>query len=1015
MYRAAGLLAFAGKKLGSPIYYAVSDWISPKQYSDNIVTDSLYDKGSLFANQMRQIIAFPLTVNQTEVSSPAASNRTLTDTAPSHTSTESTVALEVDDGTDDNASSSENEIWANPEYQYDAEDINNILMLRLQQSNLDIRNIFVAEAIDLNTESLQDRLNSIRTLALNHRNILIPIFLATGSWAGIVVNLNEADNHTVNSIYYLDSTGNSIHGAWVNGIRSALRSVYGENVDLRNSHTLLNGNLSTNLYTSGPLVIENFIRLLTGTGETPGRVLSNQEIRRIRKLHINLLERHRPYLDFRSKQQNGANPNSDINLEESDVGVSRIQVPHNFDFIDQFPNWEMLPDELWQMILENLPNEDLNNAGDVNSAFKRNANDDLLWAKKSEKDFTPETLEKAKKIYLDIIADKNATKLSDFKFIYGVCWSLQYYGEDFTKDLLLKKTNALIEINANTDLSRLQKFIADITAPNSRVRALVIDGTKINFDQAKQIFDALKNKNSNIKFLTVRNYQIGNDLIQLLGRSLSNGDSKVEELNLVNISMSPIGAQAIASALLVSKIKKLNISDNNIGEDGARLIAKVVEESSVSELNISHNNIGDNGVGQIAAALPKSGIVVLNISGNNIGPDGVKVIVNAIQKENSVFSELNISDNELGAAGAEDIGNILPKITSLNIARTNIGPDGARFIAQGLQNSSVTRELDISGNQINAAGAGDISNTMANLNRLNIADNAIGDQGAEFISVSLPNSNIRALKIAKNSIENEGANALTMAVRKSKVADLDISNNRISDAAKKGFSETIWDLNCRLVKLNIASNLLSPNGLLYILEGLKNINGKIAILDISDNTLTGKIKDLFAILKHPHCKVSDITMKNCVPNFEDFRQLFEFYSHGFVTDLKAQITTDTDNYGKTFAKMISQASSGEITELRFLSFPNNLTGELNVTKESIKLLIETLKSNTCNIDTIELSNITSSDDTSHELSELIKDPSCKITQISLIGAYLNTDELYETAYSINNSLNSRRKITIEGI
>jgi len=304
---------------------------------------------------------------------------------------------------------------------------------------------------------------------------------------------------------------------------------------------------------------------------------------------------------------------------------------------------------------------------------------------------------------------------------------------------------------------------------------------------------------------------------------------------------------------------------------------------------------------------------------------------------------------------------------------------------------------------------------MANLNRLNIADNAIGDQGAEFISVSLPNSNIRALKIAKNSIENEGANALTMAVRKSEVTDLDISNNRISDAAKEGFSETIWDLNCRLVKLNIASNLLSPNGLLYILEGLKNINGKIAILDISDNTLTGKIKDLFAILKHPHCKVSDITMKNCVPNFEDFRQLFEFYSHGFVTDLKAQITTDTDNYGKTFAKMISQASSGEITELRFLSFPNNLTGELNVTKESIKLLIETLKSNTCNIDTIELSNITSSDDTAHELSELIKDPSCKITQISLIGAYLNTDELYETAFSINNSPNSRRKITIKGI
>eukprot|EP00808_Paulinella_micropora_P011626 g65224.t1 len=77
----------------------------------------------------------------------------------------------------------------------------------------------------------------------------------------------------------------------------------------------------------------------------------------------------------------------------------------------------------------------------------------------------------------------------------------------------------------------------------------------------------------------------------------------------------------------------------------------------------------------------------LDISLNNIGPQGAKHIAEAIQ-ENKTVIELRMEVNKIGPAGAEAIANMLKvnlTLTALDFGRNGTGPQGAQSIADAIK------------------------------------------------------------------------------------------------------------------------------------------------------------------------------------------------------------------------------------------------------------------------------------------------------------------------------------------
>ena len=80
------------------------------------------------------------------------------------------------------------------------------------------------------------------------------------------------------------------------------------------------------------------------------------------------------------------------------------------------------------------------------------------------------------------------------------------------------------------------------------------------------------------------------------------------------------------------------------------------------------------------------------------------------------------------------------KLTSLGLARCNIGPTGAAEIAEYVSGSAVLKTLHIGGNQIEDEGAAAIAEALCGnkvLTNLNLGHNNIGPEGAKAIGEAL--------------------------------------------------------------------------------------------------------------------------------------------------------------------------------------------------------------------------------------------------------------------------------------
>ena len=229
-------------------------------------------------------------------------------------------------------------------------------------------------------------------------------------------------------------------------------------------------------------------------------------------------------------------------------------------------------------------------------------------------------------------------------------------------------------------------------------------------------------------------------------------------------------------------LQKLDISDNIISDNGLAAICDSLEgNTSLQDLNISGTHLSYIEAKNVVEALQVSNVLQkLNISNNNISDDGMLAITNWL-KNTATLQVLNVSSNHITNTGTREFADVKSMLQNLDISSNTIGDDGMLAISRWLRNNTTLQVLNVSNNNITSAGTKELEIIYNVLQKLDISNNWLSDDGALDISNCLNHiSSLSDLNISLNEITDEGAIQIAKAVKSnSSLLQLDISKNCI--------------------------------------------------------------------------------------------------------------------------------------------------------------------------------------------------------------------------------------------
>jgi Leucine-rich repeat (LRR) protein len=204
--------------------------------------------------------------------------------------------------------------------------------------------------------------------------------------------------------------------------------------------------------------------------------------------------------------------------------------------------------------------------------------------------------------------------------------------------------------------------------------------------------------------LDLSNHKVERADVISLAKALADSSSRLVELNLYNIRISPEDTVVLAKGLeFNSSLRTLNFEHNSIATLGVSALTESFKFSrSLERLSLASTALNATAAAAVAAALSMNlSLKHLSLEGNHlIGAEGARALAEAL-KVNAVLASLDLRGCSVGDSGAEYIAGALAvngALEKLNLASndlTFVGADrvGCALVARNGDLASSLREL----------------------------------------------------------------------------------------------------------------------------------------------------------------------------------------------------------------------------------------------------------------------------------------------------------------------------------
>ncbi len=414
-----------------------------------------------------------------------------------------------------------------------------------------------------------------------------------------------------------------------------------------------------------------------------------------------------------------------------------------------------------------------------------------------------------------------------------------------------------------------------------RVQLLKLANCKLEMCEARSIFEALSRHSSVTELDLSMNAQT-DDHAQLLGEMLSK-NSSIKSLCLTSACLTEQCLQVLAHGLNKNTVlQKLDLSCNNLGAGGSCPLWKTIAHNNsltpLHSLSLSSTGITHQDIPALAEALRRNTTLrVLNLSMNKLGEDGAREISKVLypypshterndkeytSAQLSLVSHVGIirgntchaSQDDQAAEGKteedtkEDVSpphDSMPKNKKQEALHTQSKSRNC--------NDCVLLELDLSHNDISAAGATAIAWALAHnttLQKLDMSNNNITGEGCMEICRACMHSCVKNSHIQERGEPSSQTHTVAYSAsyshaqsnRDMTLSCLNLSTNT-QEATGQAYSapdshaQSQSQNNTTITYLNLSTNRLEASGAQYIAHMLSH-NHTLRTLDVTHNQLT---------------------------------------------------------------------------------------------------------------------------------------------------------------------------------
>ena len=233
-------------------------------------------------------------------------------------------------------------------------------------------------------------------------------------------------------------------------------------------------------------------------------------------------------------------------------------------------------------------------------------------------------------------------------------------------------------------------------------------------------------------------------------------------------------------------------------------------------------------------------------------------ILERLRENDATLTTLNLSGNNIDHAGAKDLAEAIKNntaLTTLNLSGNNIDHAGAKELAEVLKtNTTALTNLNLTGNTIKHGGATELAVALK-INRvlttLNLSGNNIDQAGAKELAEALKtNKALTNLNLRGNNINDWVVPTLAQALKTNKaLTNLNLSGNNIKNAGAKELAQAL-KTNTVLANLNLSGNNIKDEGAKDLEQALET-NTTLTTLDLSLNMISdGVAKKLLTAVRN---------------------------------------------------------------------------------------------------------------------------------------------------------------------
>ncbi|MGL5785109.1 MAG: hypothetical protein ACRCYZ_06645, partial [Alphaproteobacteria bacterium] len=185
-----------------------------------------------------------------------------------------------------------------------------------------------------------------------------------------------------------------------------------------------------------------------------------------------------------------------------------------------------------------------------------------------------------------------------------------------------------------------------------------------------------------LESLDLRDKNVGDEGAKALAPNLP---ATLQRLDLEKNNIGDEGAKALAPNLPAT-IKRLHLNNNNMGDEGAKALAPNLP-ATLQRLDLENNKIGDEGAKALARGLPRA-LTRIFLSWNNIGDEGAKALA---QRLPATLLRLDLDKNNIGDEGAKALAQGLPvTLRGLYLNNNNIGDEGLAALLEAIQGTDLS-------------------------------------------------------------------------------------------------------------------------------------------------------------------------------------------------------------------------------------------------------------------------------------------------------------------------------------